>query len=164
MDAAHPARNVDAPMHLSITAIAGLAALFAASASSNDMLRGQWQQDTSFRITAIDGKAPAGDLAAEKQSSDRSCYDADETRSITRFLQAGVEQQCAGLTISANDGNLSVSGTCRYGDATIAATGSGSYSSSDFDLTITGSGMVNGHRVAISGRDSGHWLGSCPAA
>lgn len=143
-----------------IAAAAGVAVLAAAPAS-NDMLRGQWQQDTSFRIDSLDGKAPPADLASEKTTSDRSCYDAAETHSIADFLRAGVERQCAGLNISASNGNLSVSGNCRYGSATIVATGSGSYSATDFELTIHGTGEINGHRVTLSGRDGGHWLGTC---
>ena len=147
-------------MHIWIIAATGVA-LLAAAPTANDMLRGQWQQDTSFRIDSLDGKAPPADLAAEKSTSDRSCYDASETRSIADFLRAGVERQCAGLDISASNGSLSVSGSCRYGGTTIAATGSGSYSETDFDLTIHGTGEVNGHRVTLTGRDSGHWLGTC---
>jgi len=143
-----------------IAAAAGVAVL-AAAPTSNDMLRGQWQQDTSFRIDSLDGKAPPANLASEKTTSDRSCYDADETHSIGNFLRSGVERQCAGLNISASNGNLSVSGNCQYGGATIVATGSGSYSATDFELTIHGTGEVNGHRVTLSGRDGGHWLGTC---
>lgn len=157
------ARNVDpSPMHIWITAAAGIA-LFAAGPASNDMLRGQWQQDTGFRITSLDGKAPPPALAAEKRTSDRSCYGADETRSIADFLRAGVKRQCAGLTIRASNGRLSVSGSCRFGGGSLDATGGGSYSATDFELTIHGVGQVNGHRVTISGSDSGHWLGTCSA-
>lgn len=151
-------------MQFWIIAAAGFAALaLAPAATSNDMLRGQWQQDTRFRVDSFDGKAPPAAMGAVKASSDRSCYDAAETRSIADFLRAGMERQCPGLRIGAAGGNLSVSGTCRFGNAAMTTTGSGSYSSTDFDLTIHGTGVANGHRVTITSRDTGHWLGTCPA-
>ncbi|MGN6374037.1 MAG: DUF3617 domain-containing protein [Sphingomonas sp.] len=150
-------------MQIWIVTAAALALLGAAT-PAGDLLHGQWQQDSTFHLDTIDGKAPPASAAATRTNSDRSCYSPEETRSIAGFLRAGAADECAGLSVTARGGKLNVSGSCHYGTTNFTVTGNGSYSAADFDLTIHGSGMANGHRVTMTARDTGHWLGSCPAA
>jgi hypothetical protein len=128
---------------------------------------GLWEETLVYALDSVNGSV---ETAAHMQSAlpspqpHRTCVTMSDLQNPQALFLAGAEQTCRfGRFIMAN-GRIDAAGSCsdRHGQ-TMHVEGSGSYTSTGYDFSFTGTGQTGRLVLAFRGRDSGRRVGICSA-